>query len=178
MVQRWPNRTIRGVVYDLSHLDDVVIEVPAKDDPERIFKVQVGFGSHTFTKKWDPIAHTPDLKIKDEREVRCFCFDRYLLSKLLPRIVANAPLSRVYFSLRDTFMVIEDVEGAGAPYVVFFEMMKARIKGIDVIMNVRSAHPRPNLPDRLPVITFMTLVAKKAIGQNPTPGRPVVRKKK
>ena len=64
------------------------------------------------------------------------------------------------------FLVVESVPGSNAPYAVFFNVEKAkRLDGYDAAMFVTSAHPKPNLPNRLPAVTFRTLVDHKVQGK-------------
>jgi hypothetical protein len=89
---------------------------------------------------------------------------------------------RVYFSERATFLIIECQPGANAPYVAFFNAAKAKKQdGYDVAMFVTSAHLRPNLPERLPAVTFATLIDYCFKGKpmkRPAPRRIVLTKRK
>jgi hypothetical protein len=140
-----------------------------------VVDIAVEYGCHTFTKEWDEIIHSPDLRFNGDGEVRCFCFDRYELSKLLPAVIKAAPTARAYFSNRNPFMLIEDVAGLPHPYVVYFELLRKRKRGL--LMEIRSAHPR-RVDDELPVVTFRTLVELAILGRHPNRPRAVPRKKK
>jgi hypothetical protein len=155
---RWGKKKIAGVEYDLDHLDPFFIEVAPRVDGARTYRVRVSFGCHTFTRdlvQGDPI----DFHFRADNEMRCFCVDRHKLSLGLPDLVRYAAAGRAYFSERANFLVVESAPGTNAPYVAFFNAEKAKKRdGYDVAVFVTSAHLRPELPDKLPAVTFATLV--------------------
>ena len=51
------------------------------------------------------------------------------------------------------------------PYLVFFNVLKARATGIDVLMNIESAYIKPNMAERAAPVKFSTLIEKTATGQ-------------
>lgn len=171
---RWGTKTIAGVDYDLGHLDGFDMSVTPKVEAARTYVVRVSFGCHTFTRDLTD-ADTPDLHFRHENELRCFCTDRYGYSLDLPDMIRYAAGGRVYFSERENFLVVESVRGANAPYVAFFNIEKAKkADGYDAAMFVTSAHTRPGLPDKLPAVTFRTLVDYRVQGKKLT--RPEPRK--
>lgn len=151
--------TIDGIEYDCSHLDPFVIELPPFDSG-RGYKVLVSFSCHAFTRS--PIEGDPESFLYEEGgEVRCFCQDRYLASKGLKNLIRYHSGGKAYFSERRNFMLIEQPLG-GAPYAIFFNVERAKIKSVDALMFVASAYEKPNLPakSQLPSISFRTLVHK------------------
>jgi hypothetical protein len=79
---------------------------------------------------------------------------------------------KAYFSQTRNFLLVENLPGINGPYAVFFKVEKAKSKDFDVAMFVVSAYEKPDLPRRLPKITFATLISKTANGQ------PIMRPKK
>lgn len=169
----WPLFSSGGTDYDLDHLRGMVVEVTPKADDARTYRVLIRFGFHTFTKEAKD-GDDPSLHIREGSETRCFCPVRYNASKNLREIFRSAAGGKAYFDSTDrTYLLVEQLEGFSGPYAVFFKAEKASsIKNIDVIIFVVSAYEKPKLPQRLPKITFATLVANVAAG------RPVKRPKK
>lgn len=155
---RWGKKQISGVIYDLTHLDPFLMDVTPKAKKAPTYKVRVSFGCHTFTREVTP-QDKPDLHFHAGNELRCFCTERHKLSLELPDMIRYAANGRVYFSERATFLVIESVPGANAPYVAFFNAEKAKKHdGYDVAMFVTSAYVKPKLPNKLPAVTLSTLI--------------------
>jgi hypothetical protein len=178
----WGKKQIDGVIYDLTHLDPFLMPVTPKTDNAPTYKVRVSFGCHPFTRELTP-GDKPDLRFRAGNELRCFCTERYELSLELPDMIRYAANGgRVYFSERETFLVIENTPRANAPYVAFFNAEKAtRCDGYDVAMFVTSAYVKPNLPSRLPAVTLATLIDyrfKRRALKRPEPRRivPITRK--
>jgi hypothetical protein len=163
---RWGKKRISGTDYDLSHLEPFLMEVTPKAEGSPTYTVRVSFGCHTFTRELVE-EDSLDLQFWADDELRCFCFDRYLYSTELPEIVRYAAKGRVYFSERTNFLIVERLEQANAPYVAFFNVEKAEKKDHEchVVMFVTSAHLRPALPDKLPPVTFATLIDYTARGK-------------
>jgi hypothetical protein len=162
----WGKKTIRGTVYDLCHLNPFTVNVTPKAEGAPTYVVHVTFGSHTFTKEWDP-SYTPDLRFIDGTEVRCFCPDRHGYSLQLPTIVRQGVFGRAYFSQGQNFLLVESLPGLSGPYAVFFNVKPAKMPGVDAAMFIVSAYEKPGLPpkSRLPAITFPTLISKTIAGQ-------------
>jgi hypothetical protein len=177
----WGTKRIAGVDYDLTHLDSFVLEVVPLAQTVPTYKVRVSFGCHTFTRDLTD-GDTPDLHFNHDGENRCFCTERYKHSLDLPEMIRYAANGRVYFSERENFLVVETATGSNAPYVAFFNVEKAKkIDGYDAAMFVTSAHPRPGLPERLPAITFRTLIDYRVQGKRlkrPEPRKVVAVKRK
>jgi hypothetical protein len=177
----WGKKQIEGVIYDLGHLDPFMMEVKAKAENACTYKVRVSFGLHTFTRE---LTHQdkPDLWIRANNECRCFCVDRHRLSLELPDMIRYAGKGRVYFSERSNFLVVESLLYANAPYVAFFNVEKAKKQdGHDVAMFVTSAYLKPELPDRLPAVSFATLIDYRYRGKplkRPEPQKIVMIKRK
>lgn len=177
----WKPKKIDGKVYDLRHLHDFRLEVKPKFEDAPVYKVRVSFGFHCFTRELRD-EDAPDLHLTHGGEKRCFCADRYSLSKELAEMIRFAANGRVYFTDRANFLVVESLPQQNAPYVAFFNFEKAKkVDGYDAAMFVTSAHLRPNLPDRLPAVSFATLVDYRIQGKQlkrPEPRRVIVQKRK
>lgn len=178
---RWGSKRIRGEVYDLTHLDPFPLHVQPKAAGGPSYTVRVSFGCHTFTRELTP-TDTPDLRFRHANEVRCFCTERHKCSLELPDMIRYAAQGRAYFSERANFLVVETLDGFNAPYVAFFNVEKAhRGDAYDAVMFVTSAHLRPALPNRLPAVTFATLIDYTVQGKKltrPEPHRIVPVKRK
>ena len=161
----WKPKKIAGKVYDLSHVHDFRLEVKPKAEAAPTYNVRVSFGFHCFTR--DPVDEdTPDLHMLYDGEKRSFCFDRYELSKELAEAIKYAASGRAYFTQRANFLIVESLSQQNAPYAIFFDIEKAKkADGYDAAMFVTSAHLRPDLPDKLPPVTFATIVAYRIQGK-------------
>jgi hypothetical protein len=161
----WKPKKIAGKIYDLSHLHDFKLEVKPKAKDAPTYIVRVSFGFHCFTRDLTD-ADAPDLHMVHDGEKRCFCFDRYELSKELVDAIKYAANGRAYFTQRANFLIIESLSQQNAPYVIFFDIEKAKkADGHHAAMFVTSAHLRPDLPDKLPPVTFATIVDYKIQGK-------------
>ena len=159
---KWGIRDFNGTEFDLCHLDPFIFVVPGRNDsPE--YQVRVTFGCHTFTRAWadDEPAH---LRFENGPEVRCFCNERFELSRRLPAIIVNAASGRVHFSQFGNYLIVRDIDGLVGPYVMFFSLARARFEGFDLTMFVDSAYLKPNLPNKLDAVFFSTLVEKTVKG--------------
>jgi hypothetical protein len=172
MPPREPFRAL-GVVYDLSHLEPFVFLVTPKADGAPNYRVLATFGHHTFCRHCEPRDDAAFL-YEEHGDARSFCPVRYEQSLALPRIIRFAASGgKAYFSQRDNFLLIDNLPGLAAPYVVLFNVKRSRQNTIDCNMFVSSAYEKPGLPplQHLRRISFATLIATVA------QGRPVKRPK-
>jgi len=177
----WKPKKIAGTLYDLGHLHPFKMEVSPKGEGAQTYIVRVTFGLHCFTRDIKD-EDAPDLHVTHDGERRCFCFDRYELSKELVEAIKYAAKGRAYFTERTNFLILESLTQHNAPYAIFFDVDKAKkVDGYDAAMFVTSAHLRPNLPEKLPPITFATIVGYKVQGKQlkrSEPRRVAVQKRK
>jgi hypothetical protein len=177
----WKPKKIEGKIYDLGHLHPFRFEVTPKVENARTYTVRTTFGFHCFTRDIKP-EDSPDLHMMHGREKRCFCFDRYDLSKELVEMIKYAANGRAYFGEKANFLIVESLSQANAPYVAFFDVEKAKKSdGVDAAMFVTSAHLKPELPDRLPAVSFATVVDYRIRGKllkRPEPRKIIVQKRK
>jgi len=111
--------------------------------PEVTVKIHVQFGLHTFTRPIMADSH-PDDDYRDNREVRCFCFERHAQSHRLPSIVRELPTKREIFLCRSMSGIVNyavfAAEG-GPTYAVFFDLKLLKSEGPDaVLLTVESAY--------------------------------------
>jgi hypothetical protein len=163
------SKTIQGVNYVLEHLDPFSFEVSTGTHAR---KVAVRFSCHCFTERMGA-HHTPDFRYDHDGEIRAFDRNRYALSLLLPQMIAMLHTRSVYRSQQANYFVLQQnpMTGFDGPYLVFFNVAKAKHKLSDVFMNIESAYMKPNMIDRAAPIKFLTLVEKIATGQ-PIPRGP------
>jgi len=167
----WGSKRIAGQVFDLKHLDPMVVHVPPSGNLAG-YKVHVSFGMHTFTKDWDSVAHRPDYRMVHKQDERCFCPVRHGHSQHLPGIVRTATVA--YFSQRADYLLINNLPGVVGQYAVFFKIMKATSVNFDARMFVSSAYEKEKLPPKNAIssIPFSTLVAKTVAGESITRKKP------
>lgn len=158
-----------------------MMEVKAKDEKAPPYTVRVSFGFHCFTREITA-TDSPDHHMLHGKEKRCFCHDRYKLSKELADMIRYAAAGRAYFGDKGNFLIVEMPDRGNAPYVLFFDIEKAKKSdGFDGVMFVTSAHLRPNLPDKLPAVTFVTVVDYRINGKElkrPPPRNVIAQKRK
>jgi hypothetical protein len=116
------------------------------------FSIQVSFGAHCFTRESQP-GDTPDLAFMDGNRQRTFCVNRYAHSLHLPAAVCAATNGDVCQS-NGSYVFDSTLPGLAGPYCIAFSLRKMTGKRIDVRMDVRSAHHRPNLNQSLPKAKF------------------------
>jgi hypothetical protein len=171
----WGLIKIDGTEYDLTHLDDAVIDVGTKTDPTVTFRVLISYGCHCFTREvqlLDPVSH----RIADGAKWRSFCPIRTRLSKTLPGLIRDAADGGLaYFSDGVHMLLVDDVTTDKGPYAVFFKTVKAHQKNLDVVLFVVSAYLKPELAERLPAVPFVSLIERSSKGF--TPQRPAKKTK-
>jgi hypothetical protein len=168
---KWEPFEYEGETYALEHLHPkvVVYEQPAAHDkPARVYKVQLIYSLHCFTRKAEP-DETRDqaLYYRDSRERRIFDFRRYRQSKQLPMIVETFYSRQCYHTGKGNFFVVELIgeDGAREEYEIYFEASRSSVRGV-LNLYIRSAYVRDkdhtgNRPKKKPIgfyiILFKTL---------------------
>lgn len=164
----WGKNIIRGVEYDLTHLDPFVIRVRPQAPNAPIMPVRVQFGCHCFTRDANDRDHA-DFHFPDGKAVRCFCVTRHGWSLQLPAMVRAASAGDAYSSEKHkTFLLVKGLDGG--PYVVCFKLRSANSKKYAATMTVVSAYQKPNLDPELPAMPFVALVSRTARGIAIEPG--------
>jgi len=160
--------------YDLNHLHpcELIITQEAKNNkPEKIYYLDVTFSIHCFSRKKirnETIEN--ELLYKDSRESRIFCFDRYKLSKNLPKIIEKLQEKKCYHTTHGNYFTIDltDNDGIKEDYEVYFVVSKSNKKG-RLNLYVQSAYIRnktqknkrkPKKSIRFDIIVHNTFVKK------------------
>jgi hypothetical protein len=170
-------KTIRGLTYDLDHLDP--FDFPL-DTGVATRIVGVRFSCHCFTEKL-AAHHTADLHYFHGAETRAFDLDRHELSKLLPNEIRNLGNRSVYLSKQeDNYFVWRQNPTAGftGPYLIFFNVIPAKRQRIDLLMNVESAYMKPQMAVTASPVKFTTLVEFTCNGRPVPRGLPQMIKRK
>ena len=154
-------KRFQGKTYDFSHLNPFTFDL---DVDERCFGVGVSFSCHCFTVKLTS-AHSPDFLYDHGGERRAFDLLRHELSLQLPDFFRQLGNRSVYWSNKGNFFFWRSPALLNAPYLVFFDAVKAARPGVDVQIHVRSAHPKPNMALRASPVKFTTLIRATALGQ-------------
>jgi len=133
---------------------------------DRTIAIEVRFSSHCFTEKAGP-DDAPDLLYIHAQERRRFDLIRYELSKRLPDLIRQLPGKSVYRSQTSNFFFLRATKGTEypGPYVVFFNMRKARQADIDLLMRIESAYAKPNMTTRASAVRFERLALSCATGR-------------
>ena len=154
--------TIQGQLYDLSHLDPFSHSVVGSD---REYAIEVRFSCHCFTEEVTQ-NHTPDLHYTHRGERRAFCTIRHQLSIQLPQLITTLKTQSVYNNRGGNFFFWRNqtVTGQGEPYLIFFDATRSTRSGIDVIMNINSAHLKPGMTLFAAPVKFPTLIEAKTKG--------------
>ena len=165
-----------GKTYSLGHLHPFAFDhvLSAKGNlPAVTVKVCVYFGLHTFTRKVMGDSHPKD-DYSDNRETRCFCYERYAQSHRLPTIVRELPSTRDIFLSRGLKGIVNYAtfdSGSGGPiYGVYFEMRLFKAAGPNsVLLNIVSAYElEPNKRDTTEGrITFNAVISHAISGTKP-----------
>lgn len=171
------SKKMQGVVYDLGHLDPMQFEIEVEG---AAYKIHVIFGCHCFTKELNPQLHKQDSYYEHGGELRALCTERYALSKNLPAIIKGLGSRTIYHgSLGNYFLFTLDADTAyPGPYLVFFDVARAKKKDYDVVMNVQSAYLKPGMADWASPVKFSTLVKFTSRSAKPPLGPPMAIKRK
>ena len=163
------NKTIKGLLYDLSHVDPFTFPVTHGQNTLNAF---VTFDDHVFTEAHDPEVHTPDL-IYSRRPSgwRAFNVRRWELSRDLPELFRTLGGQSVYRSKGRNFFFLRG-EARQAPYAVFFEARQSNREGADVHVIVRSAYEKESMASRASPVRLPRLVDAVARGDDPPVGPP------
>lgn len=166
----WGKFILDEAEHDLTHLDPFVLHVTPKAENAPTFRILVSFSHHAFTREIKD-GDREDEKFGPDHDVRCFCLTRLVLSHSLPKVIASASKGKAFFPAKGharqrNFLLVE-VSPYDPPYLIVFNLDRARSADADVVMFVVSAHPRPGLPpkSRMDSISFATLVSKVARGE-------------
>lgn len=163
----WPDFQIGETVYDLSHLNEFILE--AEDSARTLRKILVSPSDHCFTRIRDD-ADTEDMLYPNcSRGYQgVFCPTRYENSKGLPERVGHAILGKVWRVDGENFAIIPNASQSGF-YGIFFSLDKLKGFEIDLHMRIRSAYPMHESPITYGNVRFAHLMALRL--QNKMPPR-------
>lgn len=156
-------KQINGNIYTLNHLSSFDFQISTSTGTKVVY---VEFSCHCFTEDFTP-SHSPGLKYTHKGETRAFCVNRHALSQHLQAIIIQLGSRSVHHTTQGTFFTLKmNLPGAGtAPYLVFFSTAKSTKTGVDVLMSIKSAYPKPNMTQRASPVKFTTLVEATAGGK-------------
>lgn len=137
----WPEFSLDGRLYDLSHLDEYHFELADSKGVGR--SVVVTFEDHCFTRKWLDQDERSLLFPDCSRKPGAFCTERYAYSLLLREHIAQAVLGDVWIADGEGFAVLPTVNAQGGRvlYCIFFDLKKVQGVPFDLRMLVRTAYP-------------------------------------
>ncbi len=140
------------------------MQVTPKGEDARTYNVRVTFTCHTFTREWRE-TDLEEHRFDEAGETRAFCPVRFEHSQSLKGIIIAASTGKVRFNNQTPFVIPATIEGLEGPYAIYFRAIKAKTRGLDVVIDVRSAHHKPNLDMTLPKVTFATVVGHTVAGK-------------
>lgn len=165
----WPPFIVGEDSYDLSHLNEEVLEVLDSSKVRR--GVLVTYSDHCFTR--DPLDEEdlapsfPNCSRSDGR----FCAERYALSFDLPKIIRETAEGGVVWNTDgDHYAVVRlNIGGESREYAVLFSLDRLKgFKNIHLHLRVRSAHPRNDDPiATFGSVRFAHLVRLRVANQRP-----------
>ena len=169
---KWRPFNFENIEYDLTHLHPFEIEFKqqaSKDKPEKSYLFEVCFSLHCFTYK-DLGGTDKRLLYSDARESRVFCFERYELSKNLPKIVRTIFERNCYHTGHSNYFTVEFInqQGETVEYQVYFSVSKSSQRKGLLNLYIQSAYPntrgkghKDKKPIRFRVIAYNSLVGKQ-----------------
>jgi hypothetical protein len=140
----WEPFTYQGRTYSLAHLNSFDAEVLDSRSIKR--RIAVNFSDHCFTKDHEPDID-PELLYPDSTRKNggYFCEYRYQLSLTLPATIHWAFDRKVWNLEHENYAILPTVDHLGEDilYGVVFSLNPTRDNThVDLVMQVRSAHPR------------------------------------
>lgn len=157
---QWGSKRIGGTNYSLAHLDPFT--AVCQKSGGGAYRIRVEFGAHCFTEGWKA-HHTPDLLFMDGSTKRAFCLHRYAHSLHLPAAV-NRAIAGDVFNNGGRFNIGSTLPGIAGPYLIAFQLLKAKHKRYDMTMRIVSAHLRQNMNLNLPKAKFSVVANSVANG--------------
>jgi hypothetical protein len=167
-ITSWRSFEYEGQVYDLSHLDAHLAEYT--DQQGKIYKYIVTYSFHCFTKE-DPCLSEEEsnlLLYKTRKENRHFNFDRYRLSKHLPKIILSLGGSSTtcFHAGYSRFVRYEISDDAGNTinYFIVFKSFKEKKR---LRLHIESAYPAsPEEKGKLKKVNFFIIAHNTLLGKS------------
>ncbi|MGL4615281.1 MAG: hypothetical protein ACRCVV_15560 [Shewanella sp.] len=124
--QKWPNFTLNDIEYPLDHLNVHTITFSGE---KHEFSFVVTYGLHCFAKDNEgDNTYDPELAYPDGREIRPVCFERYQMSKSLPKYIESFHMTPIkVIGGADNYRVIELIDketGGVQEYKIGFSCFK------------------------------------------------------
>lgn len=164
----WKSFVYKGQVYNLSHLDAHLAEYT--DQEKKTYKYIVTYGFHCFTKEVLGLSEEESnlLLYKTRKENRHFNFERYQLSKHLPKIILSLGGSSTVcfhggYSRFIRYEISDDMGNTINYYIVFKSFReKKRLR-----LHIESAYPvSPEERVKLKKVNFFTIAYNTLYGKS------------
>lgn len=106
-VQSWPSFEHEGTSYSLAHLDAHEITY---NGVKASYKFVVTYGLHCFAKEDTP--YNIPVRLKDGREEKNICMERYEASKQIRNILVNLPALQLYHTDTEKYFTLHMMNSA------------------------------------------------------------------
>ena len=171
-VIRWRNFTFNSEIYDLSHLNAHWVEYfDYRDENNPIpYKFIVTYGLHCFTKESKELTSEESelLMYRAPRESREFNFERYYLSKELPRIIKSlGEKTSVYLAGYGNFATVKLLDSNGIE-VNYFVVFAAFRESKRLRLHITSAYPIEEATGKRKKVNFF-VIAKNLLNNKKLP---------
>ena len=164
----WKSFVYKGQVYNLSHLDAHHAEYT--DQEKKTYKYIVTYGFHCFTKEVLGLSEEESnlLLFKTRKEARHFNFERYELSKHLPKIISSLGNSSTHcwHAGHNRFVryEIKDDMGNTINYFIVFTSFREKKR---LRLHIESAYPvMPEEKDKLKKVNFFVIAYNTLHGKS------------
>jgi len=169
----WRPFSYKEEVYSLSHLDAHIAEYTDKEG--KIYKYIVTYSFHCFAKDVPGLseAENDQLIYQTRKDKRHFNFERYELSKHLPKIIRSLGEEPICFHGGHNRFIrykIQDDEGNAINYFIAFKSFKEKKR---LRLHIESAYPvSPEEKGKLKKINFFTIAHNTLHGKITKKPRP------
>jgi hypothetical protein len=169
-VASWKSFTFEGTIYDLSHLDARWIEyLDSRDAKHPItYRFVVTYSFHCFAKDLEDSSEEQSqlLMYRAPRDSRPFNFERYELSKYLPKIISSLGEKEtlVCHAGYGSFAAVKvlDSNGNEIDYFVSFVVFKEKKK---LRLHVQSAYPLDRKLGNIKKVSFFAIAKNLLLGK-------------
>lgn len=161
---------LAGQEYCIQHLAPTALDLVTDGRPGGV-RIQVLFSAHCYSEAYDAGRHNRGHLIIDRGAERAFDAARYELSKGLPAMIQDLPVSKVYGTPEANFFQIgRRIDGLDGEYRMYFRLKKSGVpKGFHLRLFVESAYcPRPEklVPaSKMQKVRFAVLTDKTLRGE-------------
>lgn len=126
-MSNFPEKQFQGVLYTFGHLQPMQMKVPLNAEGSFVIDMQVTFGCHCFTEKFDVALHQPDHGYRYKGELRAFETLRYTCSLQLPLLMKAMLQGTIYkadesytYAAQITLACLNELQS----YSIFFNLEK------------------------------------------------------